>query len=58
MDKFIRQHSGKLLCVKCAREFTPRAARFHTLRCKSHATTGAVVNGVRAAAPDQLKMVR
>lgn len=58
MEKFVRLCSGRLLCVTCARDFAPRAARFHPLHCRAPRMTGAVANGVRAASPDELKTVR
>lgn len=44
MNRFLKQFSGKLLCLDCARELSSRAAKFHVLHCKTRPLiTGRVV---------------
>lgn len=46
MPRFLELFSGRLLCLTCSRDFAPRRARFHLLRCKARKVTRSVVNGV------------
>ena len=45
LARFIRQSSGKLLCLICVRELSDRATRFHILSCKEKRVTRTVIDG-------------